>query len=295
MIKMVRNNDEDISKFLEYLYYQKNLSESTIYNYNVDIRKFLEFIKKDSKKINQTDIMIFLSDSQRKGYKNATINRRLSSIKTYMDYLLNTGKIEKNPTLGLKFEREERNIPEVLDYNEVEALLDAPDLNTDLGTRDKAILELIYGLGLKVSDIVNLNIDDVDLVSEYIVKKRNDSKMYMPMNDKSLKAVKEYIDYIRYTIDRDSSDALFLNRFGKRLSRQSIWKMIKGYGKKVGINKNINTIILRHSFAVHMLENGVNIEQIKDILGHESIATTQIYRKKTEESFEKAFKKLHPR
>lgn len=292
---MVRNNDEDISKFLEYLYYQKNLSESTIYNYNVDIRKFLEFIKKDSKKINQTDIMIFLSDSQRKGYKNATINRRLSSIKTYMDYLLNTGKIEKNPTLGLKFEREERNIPEVLDYNEVEALLDAPDLNTDLGTRDKAILELIYGLGLKVSDIVNLNIDDVDLVSEYIVKKRNDSKMYMPMNDKSLKAVKEYIDYIRYTIDRDSSDALFLNRFGKRLSRQSIWKMIKGYGKKVGINKNINTIILRHSFAVHMLENGVNIEQIKDILGHESIATTQIYRKKTEESFEKAFKKLHPR
>lgn len=287
--------EREIGEFIKFISDIKNLSDSTAADYRRDIREFLLYNGKGAAEFNQTDIMRFISSLQRKGQKNSTLNRKLSSIKTYISYLLNTGKIDSDPSIGIKIERDEREIPDILTVQEIEKLMNAPDTNTDIGTRDRAIMEIIYGLGLKAGEISDLNLDDVNLEGGYIVKKDSSGERFIPLNKKAEKSLEDYKKYVRYTMDKEETDALFLNKYGKRLSRQSIWKMIKDYGIKVGINKNVSPALLRHSFAVHMLENGVNIEQVREILGHQSIATTQIYREKTDESLSSAFKRAHPR
>lgn len=291
------DNHRYVEEFNDYLTNERNLSENTVYNYINDIEHFLSSTDKEINRISETDILSYISKSQTKGYKNATLNRKLSSLKTFFIFLLNLGYINSSPAISISLKRESRKSPDALAYEEVEKLLSAPDIESEFGIRDKAILELMYGSGLKIGEIVNLNTDDIDMENEYIrCKKGSNSERFVPMNEHSIKSLKYYLDYSRYILLDDSkSNALFLNRFGNRISRQSIWKSIKEYGIKAGIEKNIDASMLRHSFAIHMLKNGLKMDQVKEILGHVDISTTQIYREQIEDETVSSFKKVHLR
>ncbi len=290
-------NEKLVIEFGDYLKKERNLSDNTVYNYINDIDGFLSNNDKEIDKISETDILSYISAAQSQGYKSATLNRKLSSIKTFFIFLLNLGYIKSSPAISISIKRESRKLPEALEYEEVDRLLSAPDSDSEFGIRDKAILELMYGSGLKIGEIVNLNVEDIDLENEFIrCIKSGNSERFVPINDHSIESIKYYLDYSRYILLDDSeSNALFLNRFGNRISRQSIWKSIKSYGIKAGIEKNIDATMLRHSFAIHMLKNGMTVDQIKKILGHVDISTTQIYREQIDDSTASSFKKVHLR
>ena len=291
------DNSKVIYEFEEYLLNERKLSKSTVYNYLKDIEHFLRVTGKKYDNTTETDVLSYVSKIQMDGYKNATANRKLSTIKTFYLFLVNHGYINNNPAFSISIHREDRKLPEILDYEEVEKLLSSPDINDDLGVRDRAILELMYGSGLKVGEITGLNIEDIDLEREYVIcRKDRGIDRYIPLNSHSIESIDTYLKYSRHILLGDSvSNALFLNKFGKQLSRQAVWKSVKGYGIKAGIDKEINSTMLRHSFAVHMLKNGLDMDQIKEILGHKDISTTQIYREKKNKSIGLAFKKAHNR
>lgn len=271
---------DKLFEFEKFLKNVKRLSKSTIEDYKRDILDFLMYIEKDTDNFTQTDIMRFISSLQRNSYKNSTLNRKLSSIKAYSEYLLNSGKIDKDRSIGIKIDRDERNIPEILNLEEIEKLLKAPNENSDIGTRDKAMIEIICKLGFKVSEITNLNIEDINFKSGYIVKRYRDKEIFVPLSNDLENSIKNYYDYVRYTMNKENTNAFFLNKNGKRISRQGVWKIIKDYGEKVGINKNINPNMLRHSFAVHMLKENTDMNVLKEILGYKNASSTIIYKEK---------------
>ena len=247
-------------------------------------------------KLKVEDIREYIQYLHENGKKASTISRSLASIRSFYQYEVKNRKVKQDPTEGIQSPKIEKRVPSVLTSKEVELLLDQPK-NVDLkGTRDKAMLEFAYATGMRVTEIISLDLDDVNLDEGYVVCKTGEKQRTIPLGKMSLKALKDYIENAREFIIRDENEtALFVNINGKRLTRQGFWKIIKYYKEQAHITKDITPHVLRHSFATHLLQNGADLKAIQSMLGHSDISSTQVYMQFQNEGIKNVYKKAHPR
>jgi len=293
--------DKLIERFIHYLAVERGLALNTLESYQRDLVSYVEFLKKSSitdfHLTRRANIIAFLADLQRKGRATSTISRNLASLRAFYGFLLRDGLIDGDPTANLESPKIEKRLPKVLTVKEVEALLEGPDGGTVAGVRDKAMLELLYATGIRVSELVSLNQSDVNLNMGFLKCYGKGSKeRIIPLGSVALQTVSEYIMRSRSKLLRDpSEESLFLNHHGQRLSRQGFWKIIKKYALQATIDKEITPHTLRHSFATHLLENGADLRAVQEMLGHADISTTQIYTHLTKSRLKEVYAKTHPR
>lgn len=291
-----------LKNYIAYMKNDKALTSNTLEAYIRDITQFKEYLVqnniKDSTKVNKTIIITYLMFLQKEGKAPSTISRNLASIRCYYQYMLNNNLIKEDPTYNLRSPKPERKLPSVLTKEEVDILLSQPKGDDFKGVRDKAMLEVLYATGIRVSEIVALNLDDVDLeLGQLIIEDDRLDVRVIPIGNMAIKYLKKYIyEYREKVLKNEDEEALFLNYNGNRLSRQGFWKIIKAYSKQSKIEKKITPQTLRHSFAVHLLENGADIKTVQEVLGHSDISATQIYTFAMENKrLRDVYKKTHPR
>ena len=291
--------EKQIKTFLEFLQNEKKMSTNTLQSYERDVLQFSKYL--DEKKMNYSkvkteDIKEYLKHLQEMGKKTSSISRSLASIRSFYQYELRNKKIKINPTENVQAPKVEKHAPSILSSQEIELLLDQPK-DVDLkGTRDKAMLEFAYATGMRVTEIISLNIEDVDLENANVVCKSAVKQRTIPLGTLSLKALKEYIEEARPILVRDEDEkALFVNINGGRLTRQGFWKIIKYYKEQAHITQDITPHVLRHSFATHLLQNGADLKSIQTMLGHSDISSTQVYMQFQDDSIRNIYRKAHPR
>ncbi len=291
--------DKQIASFLEFIKNDKKLSENTLQSYRRDIlqyKKYLEANDINYTKVNTKDFKTYLEYLHDMNKKSSTISRNLASIRLFYQFLLRNNKVKADPTEGIQSPKIEKRVPSILTSQEVSLLLDQPK-NIDLkGIRDKAMLEFAYATGMRVTEIISLNIEDVNLAEGYVVCKTGSKQRNIPLGKISLKALQEYIEDSRpILIKAETEKALFVNINGRRLTRQGFWKIVKFYKEQANITKEITPHVLRHSFATHLLQNGAELKAIQTMLGHSDISSTQVYMQFQDESIKNIYRKAHPR
>ena len=291
--------EKQIKNFLEFLKNEKQSSENTLQSYERDILQFNKYLNENKlnyAKITSNDIEDYLSYLQKEGKKTSSISRGLASIRAFYQYETRVKKVKTNPTENIKAPKVEKHAPSILSSQEVELLLDQPK-NVDLkGTRDKAMLEFAYATGMRVTEIISLNVSDVNLENSTVACKTNNKQRVIPLGSLSLKALQEYIENARPILVKDESEeALFVNINGRRLTRQGFWKIVKYYKEQAHITKDITPHVLRHSFATHLLQNGAYLKSIQTMLGHSDISSTQVYMQFQDDSIKNIYRKAHPR
>ncbi len=291
--------EKQIKLFLEFLQNDKKVSDNTLQSYRRDIvyyNKYLEANKMNYAKIKEEDIKEYLNHLQEVGKKSSTVSRNLASIRSFYQFLIRNKKVKTDPTNNIQSPKVEKKAPSVLTAQEVELLLNQPK-DIDLkGTRDKAMLEFAYATGMRVTEIISLNIDNVNLEEGYVVCKTGSKERNIPLGTMSLKALKEYVEEARPVLIRDESiKALFVNINGQGLTRQGFWKIVKFYKEQAHITKDITPHVLRHSFATHLLQNGADLKAIQTMLGHSDISSTQVYMQFQSDGLKNVYKKAHPR
>ena len=291
--------EKQIKLFLEFLEKDKKVSENTLQSYRRDIvyfDKYLEANRMNYTKLKEEDIKKYLDHLQEVGKKSSTISRNLASIRSFYQYLIRNRKVKQDPTSNIQSPKVEKKAPSVLTAQEVELLLDQPK-DVDLkGIRDKAMLEFAYATGMRVTEIISLNVENVNLEDGYVVCKTGSKERTIPLGKLSLKALKEYIEDERPVLIRDEKEqALFVNINGQRLTRQGFWKIVKFYKEQAHITKEITPHVLRHSFATHLLQNGADLKSIQTMLGHSDISSTQVYMQFQDDSLKNIYKQAHPR
>ena len=291
--------EEQLNLFFGFLENDKKVSSNTLQSYKRDLKQFEKYIQEkgeDYSKITDEAIKTYIKYMQEIGKKPSTISRGLASIRSFYQYEVKEQKIEKDPTEGIQSPKIEKRVPSVLTSNEVALLLEQPK-NVDLkGTRDKAMLEFAYATGMRVTEIISLNIEDVDLERGYATCRNGKKERTVPLGNISLKALKDYVQNARDVMIKDKNEkALFVNVNGQRLTRQGFWKIIKYYKEQAHIEKDITPHVLRHSFATHLLQNGADLKSIQTMLGHSDILSTQIYMQFQDETLKNVYKKSHPR
>jgi integrase/recombinase XerD len=286
-------------QFISHLRVERGLADNTIHSYSRDLLRFFQFLegrKRSPLQATQDDIMDYMSSLQ-KALSIRSCARNLSALKMFFRFLVSEGKIEGSPARLLGTPKLPRKLPAVLTRDEVDMLLSQPDPSNQRGQRDKAMLELLYATGLRVSELVGLQISNINLEAGFVRMVGKGSKERMvPMGTKALEVIKGYLSEARGKLLKSkSSSYLFLNSRGAGLTRQGFWKIIKKYGKKAGIRKEITPHKLRHSFASHLLEGGADLRSVQVMLGHADISTTQIYTHITRERLKQIHEKYHPR
>jgi len=287
-----------ISEFENFLINDKNVSASTLASYKRDIMNFSEFmagLKIDLLSATRNHILSYILSMQNSGKANASVMRSVASIKSLYSFLQLNGTVNKNPALGITPPKAEKKMPHFLSHNEIEALLESPDISTLRGLRDKAILEILYASGLKVTELVTLNIGDIDTDLGYIRCSKGNNIRIVPLGKPAVNAAKSYIGVARPLMACDGEKTLFVNCSGHAMSRQGLWKIIKEYADKTGIRKSITPHSLRHSFAVHLLENGADLISIQEMLGHKDASSTQMYARMFHGRLREVYNKTHPR
>ncbi|MFQ6067880.1 MAG: site-specific tyrosine recombinase XerD [bacterium] len=283
-----------IESFIGYLQVERGLSSNTLQAYRRDLCQFRDWLKKDFLQVDSTLIGNYLATLREKGDKPSTLNRKLSVIRMFYKFLYTEGKIDHNPVQGISSPRRGRKIPSFLSEREVEVILETPSVDEEYGPRDRAILEAIYGAGLRISELVNLNLTDLNLKGGWVkVLGKGSKERIVPLGKQACRWVRLYLR--KRPSETTDKLALFCNRYGKRLSRQTCWKIIKKYSQKAGITKKISPHTLRHSFATHLLSHDADLRFVQELLGHTNISTTQIYTHITQERLKKVYKKYHPR
>ena len=291
--------EKQIKLFLEFLQNDKKLSDNTLQSYKRDINQYEKYINEkqiDFLKVEEKEIKEYLDYLQDIGKKASTVSRSLASTRSFYQFLVRTKVILQDPTNGIQAPKIEKRVPSILTAKEVELLLEQPQ-NVDLkGIRDKAMLEFAYATGMRVTEIISLNIQDVNMKESYVSCKTGARQRNIPLGTLSMKALKEYIEDARpYMIKDDSIEALFVNVNGKRLTRQGFWKIVKFYKEQAHITKEITPHVLRHSFATHLLQNGADLKAIQTMLGHSDISSTQVYMQFQDEGIKNVYRKAHPR
>lgn len=287
-------------KYETYLRDVKNASFNTLSSYLRDIRQLGDFLA------SHTDCSFLSADEDSLGeYINwlkgqgksvATVSRAIASIKGFYSFLLNEGIIESNPSNVLVPDKTTQKLPQILTSREVELLLEQPECIDAKGYRDRAMLELLYATGIRVSELISLDITDLSLAAGIITCHGRDHDRAIPLYPAAIKALNEYAEFIRpQMIASPDEKALFVNVSGERMSRQGFWKLIKSYQVKAGIEKTITPHTLRHSFAAHLLENGADLRSIQEMLGHADISSTQIYSQLVKKQLKDVYNKAHPR
>ena len=291
--------EEQLNLFFGFLENDKKVSLNTLQSYRRDLKQFEKYIEdngEDYVEVTNDGIKEYIEYMQEIGKKPSTISRGLASIRSFYQYEAKNKVVEKDPTEGIQSPKIEKRVPSVLTSSEVALLLDQPK-DVDLkGTRDKAMLEFAYATGMRVTEIISLNIEDVNLETGYATCRNGKKERTVPMGNMSLKALKEYVVDARTKMNKDENEkALFVNVNGQRLTRQGFWKIIKYYKDQAHIDKDITPHVLRHSFATHLLQNGADLKSIQMMLGHSDILSTQIYMQFQDESLKNVYKKAHPR
>ena len=290
---------KQIKSFLEFLKEEKKMSANTLQSYERDViqfEKYLDENKSNYSKIDSEDIKKYLKYLQEIGKKTSSISRSLASIRSFYQYELKNKKVKVNPTENVQAPKVEKHAPSILTSKEIELLLEQPK-DVDLkGIRDKAMLEFAYATGMRVTEIISLDIDDVNVEAATVVCKTETKNRTIPLGSLSLKALKEYIEEARpILIKNEGEKALFVNINGRRLTRQGFWKIIKYYKEQAHITKEITPHVLRHSFATHLLQNGADLKSIQTMLGHSDISSTQVYMQFQDDSIKNIYRKAHPR
>ena len=291
--------EKQIKNFLEFLENEKKVSKNTLQSYERDILQFESYLNEEKlnyAKITDEDIKEYLNHLQGIGKKTSSISRSLASIRSFYQYETRVKKVKINPTEGVQAPKVEKHAPCILSSQEVELLLEQPK-DVDLkGTRDKAMLEFAYATGMRVTEMISLNVEDVNIDAATVVCKTGTKQRTIPLGSLSLKALKEYIEDARPILVRDDEEkALFVHINGRRLTRQGFWKIVKYYKEQAHITKDITPHVLRHSFATHLLQNGADLKSIQTMLGHSDISSTQVYMQFQDDSIKNIYRKAHPR
>ena len=299
MKKSPATPEELLQTYIEYLSVEKGLSQNTLLSYARDIQKLFEFFEGqgiDGTKIEEKDLIKFVHAQSRVGLSARSLARLISSLKSYYSFLLLEGVLSTNPTANLSAPKIWFSLPNFLTVKEVEQLLEQPDENDARGCRDRAMLELLYATGLRVSELVALKIKDVNLESGFLIcLGKGGKERIVPLGNSASQAVRKYLSDARFKLWKKESDSLFLTSRGKAFTRQGFWKMLKQYGQQAGLDQKVSPHILRHTFATHLLERGADLRSVQLMLGHSQITTTQIYTHVTRRHLRQVYDRFHPR
>lgn len=288
------------SEFGTYLSDVKRVSPNTLDSYLRDTADYLHFLQSRGNLLpvaaDRKTVEGYIAQLHAQNKSVATITRHIASIRCFYQYLILNGEASVNPAKGIKLEKAPQKLPEILSGSEIELLLAQPDLKQPKGCRDKAMLELLYATGIRVSELVNLNVEDVNLHTGILYCRSEKGNRVIPIYPQAVAAISDYIFRVRRTIaDPGEGQALFTNLNGHRLTRQGFWKIIKGYTEQAGIAKEITPHTLRHSFAIHLLENGADLRDIQHMLGHADISSTQVYIHLLNNHVKEVYQHCHPR
>ncbi|WP_310550153.1 site-specific tyrosine recombinase XerD [Paenibacillus glufosinatiresistens] len=294
--------EKELQPFLDYLSQEKGLSANTLDSYGRDVSQFLDFAAAreaaEAREIRKSHILLYLSGLKQSGRAAATVNRNLVSLRAFFHFLIRQGIIIQDPTLEMESVKPVKKPPVILSEAEVERLLEAPDPLSPQGLRDKAMLELIYGAGIRVSELIMLNVGDVDTKLKFVrCAGASGRERVLPLGGVAARWAEAYLEEARERLLRAREDepALFLNSLGGRLTRQGFWKIIKKYAREAGIREEITPHTLRHSFAAHLLEHGADLRSVQQMLGHADISTTQMYSGIARRSMKEDYENHHPR
>ncbi len=281
--------------FSEYLRKEKNSSQNTLSSYLRDIGQFESYISCGIEAATQDDVLRFTKHLTEQGKSVSTVTRSVASLKSFYSFMQVQGLVFNNPAKAVSIPKVDRKMPQILTNKEVELLLAQPKTNDLKGYRDRAMLELLYATGLRVSELISLDVHDVNLSASF-VRSGSPRERIIPVYQTAVKALAEYIKVARERMVRSKDDqALFVNVNGERMSRQGFWKIIKHYQEKAGIKKEITPHTLRHSFATHLLENGADLRSIQEMLGHADISSTQVYVNLVKSKLQDVYQRAHPR
>ncbi len=286
--------------FNDYLVNVKKASSNTLSSYLRDIRQFGDYLASHDlpgyADAGEEELGEYISALRSAGKSVATVSRNIASLKCFYSFLLSRHLVDSNPTGKLVPDKATQKLPQILTSKEVELLLEQPECTDAKGYRDKAMLELLYATGIRVSELISLNITDLNLSGPWIRCVSHDKERFIPLYPAAIRALSEYIEFVRpQMIAHDDEPSLFVNVSGERMSRQGFWKIIKSYQVKAHIEKDITPHTLRHSFAAHLLENGADLRSIQEMLGHADISSTQIYSQLVKKQLKDVYNKSHPR
>ncbi len=308
---------EMLKEFIYFLAVEKGLAKNTLESYERDLKGFVVYTEEnhlsreevaatvtknqecsiDKVQITRSHVLNYLESLHNRGLSVSTRSRNLASIRSFFNFLMQEKLASENPTLDMKSPKQEKKLPRVLSMKEVDFLLEQPDESVPTGVRDKAMLELLYASGMRVTELVGLNLNDVNLASGYIRCLGKGSKeRIVPIGGTAAQKIKNYLDNTRpMIITKLGEEALFLNKYGKRLTRQGFWKILKKYAEQTNINKKVTPHMIRHSFATHLIENGADLRSVQEMLGHADISTTQIYTQLNKRHLRDVYERTHPR
>jgi tyrosine recombinase XerC len=284
-----------IQKFITYLEGEKNASQHTITNYKIDLRDFDSSLKeKPLENITHVDVRLFLARMKEKDLSKRSVARKMACIRSFFKYLCREGYVKSSPAAGLQTPKLDKKLPLFLDTNQVVKLIESPDLSDTYGLRDRAILETLYSSGLRVSELVGLNRDNIDFISGVLkVFGKGKKERLSPIGDKALKAIRNYLE--KLPSDIKDKKAVFFNKKKKRMSTRDARRVIEKYIHKTSLNEKISPHSLRHSFATHLLDRGADLRSVQELLGHANLSTTQIYTHVSAERLKSVYEKAHPR
>ena len=289
-----------VSLYHDYLEQEKHAAANTMSSYMRDLTQFRMWLLSsgvsDLRKVKKDTINEYLMSLTRQGKSPATVTRCTASIKSFYNFMLKNGYVKTNPAKSVAAMKVERKYPQILTSKEVELFLDQPKCVDEKGFRDHAMLELLYATGIRVSELIGMDVDDVNLTIGFVRCRSKGKERNIPLYHGAVKALQDYLFNIRpRLVENEEEKALFVNMSGDRMSRQGFWKIIKYYQEKAEINKEITPHTLRHSFAVHLLENGADLRSIQEMLGHADISSTQIYTQVINKQLKDVYTKAHPR
>ncbi len=291
--------DKTIDAFILYLHNVKRTSQNTEMSYRRDLNKLCSFLLlrgvSEVSAIREEDLSDFVSDLEEKQFKAATVSRNIASLKAFFDFLCKEQLVAENLAERLHAPKVEKHVPEILSVEEANSLLEQPTPDTPKGMRDKAMLELLYATGIRVSELITLKLSDVNQRLGYIVCRDGSKERTIPFGRQAKQALKHYLECGRSVLLQSDTDVLFVNCSGQPMSRQGFWKLIKTYAREAGIQAEITPHTLRHSFAAHLVENGADLRSVQEMLGHSDISTTQMYVALTQNRLRDIYAKAHPR
>jgi integrase/recombinase XerD len=292
-------NDALIDSFIEYLVTEKSSAENTMSSYSNDLKTYGLWLDEKGlgfDKVDYYNLADFMTAMKETGLKTTSINRKLSTIRQFYRFLFEEGIIDSNPAMDILMPKRAQYLPEVLNVNEVENLLNAPDTSKPLGKRDKTMLELLYATGLRVSELVGLKLNNINLNAGFLITRGKGGKeRLVPMGEKAVFWTREYIETVRPSMIVKKSEILFFSNRGTAMTRQNFWYIIKRYALAAGIFRDISPHTLRHSFATHLLTGGADLRSVQMMLGHSDISTTQIYTHITSQRLKEVHTRYHPR
>ena len=278
----------------------RHKSLNTVESYKRDVTQYISYLDgtgvTDISSTTKTTVLSYLLYLQKEGRASSTVSRTLASLRSYYLFMMQNGVVKSNPTSNLEAPHVEKKIPKILSGEEVELLLEQPKNCDNKGIRDKAMLELLYATGIRMSELINLDVSDVNVPMSFVRCKGGKKERIIPMGHQAKDALENYINNVRkYMVKDENETALFVNCSGARLSRQGFWKLIKYYQHIAGIETDITPHTLRHSFAAHLLENGADLHSIQEMMGHADISSTQVYSRMMNSKIKDVYAKAHPR